>query len=81
MQPRAKTPSYFLYIFQLSAQYMVLVATPKFYCRGRKESIFMSMVCAGDNLRSSDVFEIKLGLISRSYREADFDAKEKLFND
>ena len=60
---------------------MVLVATPKFYCRGRKESIFMSMVCAGDNLRSSDVFEIKLGLISRSYREADFDAKEKLFND
>ena len=41
----------------------------------------MSMVCAGDNLRSFDVFEIKLGLISRSYRAADFDPKEKLFND
>ena len=41
----------------------------------------MSMVCAGDNLRSFDAFEIKLGLISRSYWEADFDPKEKLFND
>ena len=36
----------------------------------------MSMICAGDNLRSFDIFEIKLGLISRSYQEADFDPEE-----
>ena len=37
----------------------------------------MSMICAGDNLRSFDIFEIKLGLISRSYQEADFDPEER----
>ena len=41
--------------------------------RGRKGSIYMSILCARDKLRSSDIFEIKLGLISRSYQEGDFD--------
>ena len=36
----------------------------------------MSMIFAGDNLRSFDIFEIKLELISRRYKEADFDPEE-----
>lgn len=36
----------------------------------------MSMIFAGDNLRSFDIFEIKLELISRCYQEADFDPEE-----
>lgn len=33
----------------------------------------MSILCARDKLRSFDIFEIKLGLISRSYQQGDFD--------
>lgn len=41
--------------------------------KGRTGSIYMSILCARDKLRSFDIFEIKLGLISRSYQQGDFD--------
>lgn len=58
-QPRAETTSASLYVVQLSTQYVVLVVTPRVCLedgKGKRGNTYISRGCAGDNVRSFDLF-------------------------
>lgn len=58
-QPRAETTSAFLSIVQRSTQYVVVVVTARVWLedgKGKRGNTYISRVCAGDNLRSFDLF-------------------------